>query len=110
MRHLKLILPILPATAMAIYPFMLFKSKVQINNTRIIRHEMIHFRQQIELLVIPFYVLYLFNFLLNLLIYRHWDMAYRNICFEREAYAMESRQEYLNQRRTFAWVNYLKIR
>lgn len=70
-------------------------------------HEFIHLRQQIELLIIPFYILYLLNYLINLIIYRSHFLAYRNIAFEREAYENDSRLSYLSGRRFAAWAAYL---
>jgi hypothetical protein len=61
----------------------------------LINHERIHLRQQAELLVIPFYLLYLLNYLFNLLIYRSHHKAYIQIVFEREAYANEADTGYL---------------
>ncbi len=62
-------------------------------------HEFIHFRQQIELLIIPFYILYLLNYLINLIRY-HNHM--------REAYENDSNLCYLSERRFAAWTTYLK--
>jgi len=90
---------------MAVYPFMIFKNQGASLIRRVIRHELIHFHQQLELLVLPFYVLYFLNYLLNLLIYRDHDKAYRNICFEVEAYANDDNPDYLLQRKTYAWIN-----
>lgn len=107
MKYRILIVGKLPAAAMAIYPFMLFKNKRVSQNNQVIRHELIHFRQQLELLVLPFYILYLLNYLLNLIIYRDHDKAYRNISFELEAYSNDQYPDYLLNRKMFAWVNYL---
>ena len=49
------------------------------------RHEAnIHWPQQLELLIIFFYILYLLEWLIKFFIYG--SEAYRNISFEREAY------------------------
>lgn len=93
---------------MAVYPFMIFKNPEAGTISRIIRHELIHFHQQLELLVLPFYVLYFLSYLLNLLIYRNHDKAYRNICFEVEAYANDGNPDYLIQRKMFAWLRNAK--
>lgn len=90
---------------MALYPFMVFKNHTIEKDKRIIRHEQIHFRQQIELLIVFFYVLYLFNYLANLLRYRNHEEAYFNICFEREAYQNDHNLHYLVDRKFFAWKN-----
>lgn len=70
-----------------------------------INHEKIHIKQQIELLVIPFYILYFLFYFVNL--FRKGD-AYLNIPFEREAYANEYDYEYLNKRKWFSWIKYIK--
>ena len=104
MRYWTIVISKLPATAMAVYPFMIFKNQKASVISRIIRHELIHFHQQLELLVLPFYVLYFLNYLFNLLIYQDHDKAYRNICFEVEAYANDDNPDYLLQRRMYAWI------
>lgn len=70
-------------------------------------HELIHFKQQLELLILPFYILYLLNYLVNLLLYRNHSEAYRNIVFEREAYKNDSNYYYLSNRRFASWITYL---
>lgn len=104
MKYLPLFCKKLPATAMAIYPFIIFQNQQSRKSATIIRHELIHFRQQLELLILPFYVLYLLNYVINLALYRKHDRAYRNILFEREAYAKDTDPDYLTQRRWFAWI------
>ncbi len=110
MKYLSLTFSALPVQAMAIYPFILFKEEKLKENRVIIRHELIHFRQQLELLVIPFYVFYLLSYLINLVVYRSHHLAYLNICFEREAYTNDSNPDYLKNRRFYEWVSYLKTR
>jgi hypothetical protein len=97
----------LPANAMALYPFMLFKSSALKSDALIINHEKIHFKQQQELLIFPFYLLYLLHYLINRLKYRNHHEAYLNICFEREAYANDRDLEYLSKRKLYAWVHFL---
>jgi hypothetical protein len=97
----------LPAQAMALYPFMLFKRKNFRENESIIRHEQIHFRQQQELLIVFFYPVYLLNYLVNLARYRDHNKAYFNISFEREAYQNENDLTYLKKRSLFAWLKML---
>ena len=68
----------------ALFPFILINSKLSSERQRtLVNHERIHIRQQIELLVIPFYVWYLINYLVNRFKYNSHDKAYRNIIFER---------------------------
>ncbi len=101
-------LPFLPAAGMAIFPFVLIKYAELKHDRQIINHELIHLRQQIELLIIPFFILYLLNYLINLIKYRSHSLAYRNIVFEREAYSNDSDLQYLKKRRFYSWIKYLQ--
>ena len=92
----------LPANGMALFPFILVKTKAQRSDQILINHEKIHLAQQLELLIIPFYIAYLFNYLFNLLRYKQHHLAYSQICFEREAYQNESNLSYLKQRKWLA--------
>jgi hypothetical protein len=100
----------LPANAMALYPFMLFKSKSLKSDDLIINHEKIHFKQQQELLILPFYILYLLQYLVNRLKYKNHQQAYLNICFEQEAYTNDRNMDYLHGRKPYAWIHFLKGR
>ena len=70
-------------------------------NERLIRHEQIHIQQQVELLVIPFYLLYFTEFLIRWLISLNFDKAYRTISFEREAFDFDNDESYLQRRKKF---------
>ena len=74
----------------------------------IINHERIHDAQQRELLWIPFYILYVLEWLWRLILYRNHHKAYRNISFEREAYSHGHDFGYLSRRRPYAWVGRLR--
>ena len=91
-----------------IFPFMFLKYKALKGNVILINHEKIHLRQQIELLIIPFFIIYSFEFLIRLIQYRNWKLAYRNISFEREAYSKEKDLEYLKSRPLFNVVNFIR--
>jgi len=97
----------IPANAMAIYPFILFKHKSHKEDLILINHERIHLKQQIELLIFPFYLLYLINYLINLIKYKNHYQAYFNISFEKEAYACDQNLNYLKSRKFFSWINYI---
>jgi hypothetical protein len=99
-----LIVKKLPAAGMALFPFILLKSARLKNDQEIINHEKIHLRQQLELLIFPFYLLYLFSYLINLIRYRNHDLAYRNIVFEREAYDHEANLDYLKNGNWYGWI------
>ena len=92
---------------MTVFPFVILKSKYYLENKTTINHEKIHIRQQLELLVLPFYILYFGNLFLNLLIYRNFQKAYRNIIFEREAYANEKNLDYLKSRSFWSFLKFI---
>ena len=87
-----------------IWPLVLLREKYYKGNSkRIINHESIHIKQQEELLVIPFYVLYILEWLVKSIIYRSFNKAYYNISFEREAYSNQTKWTYLEKRKHYAW-------
>ena len=108
MRYWLLILPKLPANAMAIFPFILLTNSSQKKDLVLLNHEKIHLKQQLELLVIPFYVLYLLNYFINLVKYKNHYQAYYNISFEREAYHFEKELNYLSKRKLYNWTTFLR--
>jgi hypothetical protein len=97
----------LPAAGMAIWPFILVKHQHLKHDEVLLRHEMIHLKQEIELLIVPFYILYLLNYLINRIKYKGHNKAYFNIAFEREAYINENNTNYLQSRRYWSWLKYL---
>lgn len=88
----------------------LFARKGAKIGARTITHESIHTLQMKELLYIGFYLLYMLEWLWRELFTkdRFSHQAYRNISFEREAYQHEYFAIYLQQRKRFAWLKYLK--
>ena len=96
-------------TAITLWPFILFREKINQNNLIIINHEKIHLKQQLELLVIPFYIFYVVEFLFRLIQYKNRQKAYRNISFEREAYANEANLDYLSRRSIWSFLKYLRV-
>lgn len=99
----------LPAAAMAIYPFIVIRNKAYKQDKVLIHHELIHFRQQLELLIIPFYILYVLHYLVNRFKYQSHHQAYLNIAFEREAYAKEGDFDYLKTRKIFSWTRWVNV-
>lgn len=98
----------LPASGMALFPFILVKNVHLKAERSLINHERIHLRQQLELLVIPFYLLYLLHYLINLVRYHNHYQAYLHICFEREAFTFEQQLDYLQQRKWYSWIRFIK--
>ena len=72
---------------------------------RLINHERIHTAQMRELGYLPFYLIYLIEWLIRLV---PKGNAYYNISFEREAYKYEHNFHYLEHRKHYAWFKYLK--
>jgi hypothetical protein len=68
----------------------------------VVNHESIHAAQQREMLWIPFYVIYVIEFLAKSLWYRSFHRGYMSICHEREAYFNDHDLDYLNKRKHFA--------
>lgn len=91
-----------------IFPFIFIRRAEDYTNKRLINHEKIHIRQQAELLVLPFYLFYLLNYLSNLWKYKEHHRAYREIIFEREAYRNDDNLEYLENRKFLNFLKYLK--
>ncbi|AMR30948.1 hypothetical protein A0256_05660 [Mucilaginibacter sp. PAMC 26640] len=106
MRYPVVIVRFLNVSGMALWPFILVSDSKALNDEVVLNHERIHLRQQAELLVIPFYVLYLLNYLCNLAIYRQHYKAYFNIVFEREAYQKETEMTYLSSRKWYSWAKF----
>jgi hypothetical protein len=73
-----------------------------------INHERIHTRQMIEMLIVPFYLCYIIEWLVRLAQYRDKMLAYENISFEREAYAQMFDLSYPVKRKSFAFINYYR--
>lgn len=75
---------------------------------KVVNHERIHTAQMREMLFVGFYIAYLLEWMVRILQYRNWDRAYRNLSFEREAYANGDDLTYLPRRKFWAWTRYLK--
>lgn len=89
-----------------LYPFVVLKDRTLSQNTVLVNHERIHLRQQLELLVIPFYLIYIFEFLIRYYRTKNWYKAYRSISFEKEAFQNERNLDYLKKRRLWYFINY----
>ena len=70
-----------------------------------LNHEKIHTVQIKEMLYIFFYIWYIVEWMIRLFMKGN---AYRNISFEREAYNNEKDLSYLDNRKRFAWIKYIK--
>jgi hypothetical protein len=83
-------------------------SRLNPDEVKLVRHEKIHFLQQLELLFIFHWLFYAFFYLLSRARgHNHW-VAYRYNPFELEAYTNEHDVNYLKTRRVFAWWSNVK--
>ena len=88
------------------FPFVFLMNKEDALDKVFVNHEKIHLRQQIELLVLPFYVWYVMEFLIRWIMTKDKNVAYRNISFEKEAYTNEKDLNYLKSRSFWKFLNY----
>lgn len=88
------------------FPFVFLMNKEDVLDKVFVNHEKIHLRQQLELLVLPFYVWYVMEFLIRWIITKDKHVAYRNISFEKEAYTNEKDLNYLKSRSFWRFLNY----
>ena len=91
---------------LTLFPFVFMTNKEDKLDIIFINHEKIHIRQQVELLLLPFYILYFMEFLVRWIQYKDKFIAYKNISFEREAYANEKNLNYLKQRSFWKFLKY----
>ena len=89
------------------FPFVILKNKQDALDKVCLNHERIHLRQQLELLVLPFYIWYGIEFATRLLILKDRYLAYRAISFEREAYQNEKDLNYLKSRSFWKFLKYM---
>ena len=72
-----------------------------------LNHEMIHTEQMREMLYVFFYIWYVAEWLVKLIILRDGHKAYRAISFEMEAYANQENLTYLEGRKRYHWLSYI---
>ena len=86
----------------------LFTKRNELDNITI-NHESIHSKQIFELLIIFFYLWYGIEFLIHYISNKfNWHKAYMAICFEKEAYVNQDNLMYINKRKRYSFLNYLK--
>ncbi|OAB79687.1 hypothetical protein [Cochleicola gelatinilyticus] len=94
-------------TGISLWPFVIVRSREMKKDLTFLNHERIHLKQQTELLVVPFYIWYVVEYGVRLLQYKDRYKAYKNISFEREAYANEGNLQYLEKRHFWNFLTYL---
>lgn len=89
-----------------LFPFIIVSEHDLTKNPVMINHEKIHIRQQVEMLILPFFIWYGFEFLIKYFKHKDKNFAYKNISFEREAYINEKDLNYLKKRSFWNFLNY----
>ena len=84
------------------YPFIFVRPDATVYT---INHEKIHIRQQLELGVLPFFIMYLIDYVVKKS--KYGNRAYMNMYFEVEAYLYESDLTYLECRSIWGWKDFL---
>ena len=92
---------------LTLFPFVFLKHSLDKENPVFLNHERIHLRQQLELLIIPFFIWYFTEFMVRFIQYGNMDLAYRNISFEREAYAKEKDFSYMKNRGLWSFLKFI---
>ncbi|MDQ3141393.1 MAG: hypothetical protein M3Q56_04005 [Bacteroidota bacterium] len=95
---------------MAIWPFIIIRSQALSNDRVLINHEKIHLRQQIELLLVFFYIIYFLEYVTYRIKGLNSLDSYCRISFEREAYEHENDMNYLKQRNHWVFLKYYKLK
>lgn len=85
-------------------PFGIYLQENNIVDKTLIRHESIHWKQQMEMLIIFFYLWYVIEWVIRLF---GSGNSYKNISFEKEANQNENNENYLTERKKYSWIKYL---
>ena len=88
--------------AITLFPFV-FHNDRELDDVEL-RHETVHIWQEVSLLIIGFYLLYLAFWIANLIVYRDSEKAYREIPFERSAYKLESQNNVSRRDMSIGWL------
>jgi hypothetical protein len=101
------ILPPKGYKAIALFPFIFLRNKTRgpINEFTI-NHERIHLAQQVEMLLVFFYILYIWYIIVGLFRTGNYVTAYKTNPFELEANINEDNLDYLKERKFWAWRKY----
>lgn len=103
------IIPFKGFTAITLWPFIFVRKDEEKYYTDVVaRHENIHGEQQKEMLIVFFLLWYGIEWLIKWAYYRNRMTAYKNISFEREAYANQHGVTYTDSRKPFAWIRCIK--
>ena len=93
-----------PIRAIAIWPFVFFRTEALSEEAVLINHEKIHLEQQKETLLVPFFVIYVIQGMVNFIKGDNPYLAYRNTSAEKEAWDNEDSGNYLSIRKRYKWL------
>jgi len=99
----KLVSVVIDVYAITLFPFIISKEPM---GPETLNHETIHIKQQAELFVIFFYLLYVAYYFIGLVKYKDKQKAYYMIPFEQEAYEYDNQLDYLETRKPYSWTKY----
>ena len=100
-------------TGIAIFPFVILRERYkhdpqyQYARVMLLNHERIHFYQQIEMLVIPYYIAYVIEYIIKYIMIGDSYEAYKSVSFEREAFQNEQDLDYVEYREMYSWTRYI---
>ena len=101
-----IILPFRGYTAMTVWPWIFVRKGRRITTT-LMTHERLHGEQQKEMLLVGFFLWYVIEYLIRLLLAFSHRKAYRGVSFEKEAYENQCDLAYLYSRKRYAWLRYV---
>jgi hypothetical protein len=94
-------------SGITLFPFIILRKPEDRTNRVLLNHERIHLRQQLELLVVFFYLWYVIEYYYWYFRLRDGFLAYKYISFEREAFAQENDPDYLRKRKLWSFWKYV---
>ena len=100
--------PLKGFSAINLFGIVVARSECMPLSKRMLNHEAIHSQQIQELLYVGFYIWYVAEWVVRLLYFRNFKKAYRAISFEKEAFGNDADSNYLNSRKLFTFLNYIK--
>ena len=100
------ILPVKGFTAINLFGVIFARKEYKPLPSRVLNHENIHNAQMKELLFVGFCLLYVIDWIILLFKRKNAKEAYRNIRFEKEAYANDNDLHYIKNRKKYSWRYY----
>lgn len=91
--------------AISVGPFIICRGKLSVITKQ---HETIHFLQQVEMLFVFQWILYGLFYIIGRIIHGSGKKAYYNNPFEVEAYTHEAEKDYLENRKWYSWISYVR--